>query len=86
MYKNQTNYGGVLVPGLYFTKELFNKNFDYNIKMNKNQILNYKDYANEFENRLQNLLLEIFDRNLIFEQTKNSDLCKYCDYSNICGK
>ena len=39
----------------------------------------FREYLNE-------LIAEIFDTSINFEQTKDNRICSYCDYSNICNK
>ena len=40
----------------------------------------------DFLERLNNVLIEIFDRNIPFSPTEDAKRCEYCDYKNICGK
>ncbi|MFQ3579400.1 MAG: PD-(D/E)XK nuclease family protein, partial [Bacteroidales bacterium] len=41
---------------------------------------------NIIENNLSQLFTELFDENIPFEQTKNTVICKFCDYNKICKK
>ena len=40
----------------------------------------------EFELLLKSLIDEIFDLRIDFNQTEDTDVCKYCDFTNICNK
>lgn len=40
----------------------------------------------EFEDLLQTLIDEIFDPEVDFTQTEDTDECKYCDFKNICNR
>ncbi|MCB0722854.1 MAG: PD-(D/E)XK nuclease family protein [Ignavibacteriae bacterium] len=39
-----------------------------------------------FEERLERLFAEIFDRDTPFRQTTEEERCKYCDYKTICNR
>ena len=41
---------------------------------------------NEFEEKLNTKLKELFDKNNPFKQCDNEETCKYCDYAGICGR
>lgn len=47
---------------------------------------NFALFEDEFRQRLQALLGEIFDPAVPFDQTANDRICGYCDYRSICGK
>jgi len=40
----------------------------------------------EFEIKLKSMIDEIFDTEVDFTQTTDTDICKYCDYKNICNR
>ncbi len=44
------------------------------------------DEENYFEEYLFNLIGEIFDPSIQFEQTTDENICSYCDYREICNK
>jgi len=56
-----------------------------NLNYEGNDVLNPQDLLS-FEKILSRLILEIFDTELPFKQTKNEDNCLYCDYKEICGR
>lgn len=43
-------------------------------------------YLAQTEAALQQLLAELFDPNVPFDQTPHLKTCSYCDYKNICGR
>lgn len=43
-----------------------------------------KDEFSEFEARLKAVLTEIFNPEVPFSQTENTDNCKYCSYKDLC--
>lgn len=49
-------------------------------------VTDIRDIKEEYMIRLDAVLKEIFDNNIPFKPTCNSDTCKYCDYKEICGR
>lgn len=58
---------------------------DYSSKINQ-VLVDFNDYKDEFMEKLINVLEEIFDPEIAFSQCKNTDLCKYCPFINICNR
>ncbi len=78
-------------PGLYNSRDLFNKDFNWQLQKKENRapienITNFDDYSQEFERILNRLLLEIWDKNLQFDQVEDEKKCKYCSYKEICNR
>jgi len=57
-----------------------------NIKTPYLMLDNQKIRFDELENNFKNVVEEIFNSDLSFEQTNNSDICKRCIYNQICKK
>lgn len=50
-------------------------------------VLNFSDQLFEdFEIALSEFIKEIFNKDKVFEQTENQDLCQYCNYKLICNR
>ena len=47
---------------------------------------NFAFFEDEFRERLQRLLKEIFDENEPFTQTEDTKKCAYCDFKAICKR
>ncbi|MBE9468272.1 MAG: PD-(D/E)XK nuclease family protein [Bacteroidetes bacterium] len=78
-------------PCLFYIKKLYNKNFNLNINQKQkkkivNVINSYNLISGEFESKLSELIVNVFDENINFEQTEDSDRCKYCEYADICKR
>lgn len=54
-------------------------------KLNNSSQLNISDLK-EVEEVIFQIINQIFDKNIAFEQTKNLDNCKYCSYLPICSR
>ena len=49
-----------LIPGIYSTKLLFGKDYDFRLKCDKELIQNFRYYQQEFSDHLRQLLEELF--------------------------
>jgi ATP-dependent helicase/DNAse subunit B len=85
LYKaNHKSNGFKIVPGLINRMNLFDRNFQFGLKVGKDLIDNVDQLIPEFEQHLRILLEELFDPNVPFDQTTDVDTCKFCAYQNIC--
>ncbi len=55
------------------------------VKINKNDLLN-ASILKEFEEQLENILVELFDPAIEFIQTTDIDNCEYCAFKGICSR
>jgi hypothetical protein len=75
-----------IIPGLNNIREINNKDFDYKLVLGDKKIKDIREYLSSFEELLIDKINEIFDKKLLFEQTEDVKICKYCSYKNICNK
>ncbi len=75
-----------LIPGIYSTKLLFGKDYDYHLKCDKNYISDFRLYEEEYRSELIALLEKIFSPSVPFNQTNNEKKCQTCPYAKICRK
>jgi CRISPR/Cas system-associated exonuclease Cas4 (RecB family) len=73
-----------LVPGLMNRINLFEGNFTFGLKKDKEYVQDATPLLPEFEQSLTTLLTEIYDPAVPFNQTDNNDICKWCPYREIC--
>jgi PD-(D/E)XK nuclease superfamily len=73
-------------PGLINRKEIFKKEFQYGLVMNKQLLDDVTPLLPEFEQHLLGLLNELFDPNQHFDQTENINICAYCSFKEICSR
>ena len=60
---------------------------DIYMKMNGVPVCNFAaDYMEEYQQRLQDVIKEIFDSNVQFTQTDDNDICQNCDFRDLCRK
>lgn len=74
-----------LLPAIYYLRSIFN-NFDPTITLNKEKITDISDFFDEFTNRLNACLQEIFDENIPFTQTPQEKNCQWCAFKEVCGR
>ena len=75
-----------LIPGIYNTKLIFGKDYDFRLQCDKDYITNFRQYEEEFRTHLTKLLEELFFSPEPFKQTTVAKRCKTCNYSVICRK
>ncbi|MGY6523630.1 MAG: PD-(D/E)XK nuclease family protein [Mongoliitalea sp.] len=79
-----------LKPGLFNVKEIFKEGFSPFLLMgetrSKEELQNYLDVAEEFEQGLSDLLSELFNPEIPFDQTDDPKKCQYCAYKEMCGR
>lgn len=75
-----------LKPAIFNIKEIYKKDFSPFLLMENQEIANYQEIREEFENGLRGLLEEIYDNKQPFNQTDDLKKCTYCAYKDICGR
>jgi len=79
-----------LQPMLYHVRSIFDENFTPVIVQAENRsritINNFEEQFQEFEDCLQGLVDEIFNKEIPFIQTANSAECGHCPFKEICLK
>lgn len=73
-----------VVPGLINRINLFDEDFQFGLWVGKQHVNDAAEIFPEFRERLKALLEEIYDPEKPFDQTANTESCKYCAYRQIC--
>jgi hypothetical protein len=84
LYSKESNETPVN-PGLYITRKLFQTDFSPMITLSKNTF-NFYEHLQEFEDHLLEIVTEIWDLSLPFDQTQLTENCEYCPYADICHR
>jgi len=92
LFKQHDNYKGKpSMPGVYDLRNMHKADFDASLffgnakakeKIDEN---NFKNYIDEFETGLSELLAELFNPDIAFSQTEHEENCGYCPYKAICS-
>jgi len=85
MYDQENPDGKQLVPGLYFLRDIYRNDFDYRLVMNKAPV-RYHQVAGPLEEQLKELMQQLFDPDIPFDQTEDWNTCRFCPYNTICRR
>lgn len=86
LYASKYGEESSIVPGLINIKQLFQKDFDYRLKTDGNPIADSRTYLSSFEQKMKELLEEIFNTSQPFNQTDDERKCTFCDFKGICER
>lgn len=75
-----------IMPVLINRMNLFDEDFEYGLRMNKEILRDATAILPEFETLLKALLNELFDPAVPFTQTNRQESCQYCPYKSICSR
>jgi len=85
LYKNNNATSDLkIVPGLINRNNLFDDDFRFGLKINKEYLADATPLFPEFESHLNSLLEEIFNPEGVFDQTDKEEACKICPFTGIC--
>lgn len=73
-------------PAIYYLRSIFNDSFDPRIVHGKTAIDNIEYLMEEFIKNLNELINEIFDPSVPFNQTENNEACKWCEFKEVCRR
>lgn len=74
-------------PALYYVRNMNMENYSPQLKFKKGEpVERFSDCESEFVNLLSEKLIELFDKNGVFYQCDNINICKFCDYVYICDR
>jgi hypothetical protein len=82
--KNFKALPGRLLPGLLNRKNLFDDNFTFGLRKDKEILNDIGPLLPEFEEHLKKLLDELYNPAVPFDQTTDEMVCSYCPYKAIC--
>ncbi len=71
--------------GIYGLRNFFSENHDPSIKFNRDEFL-FQDIKTEFEEKITELVTEIYSGENSFTQTQHIENCKYCPFREICQR
>jgi CRISPR/Cas system-associated exonuclease Cas4 (RecB family) len=85
LYKQNSEADAQLQPAVYSLRKLFEKEFNPELKRYKDTLV-YEDIQEEFSEKLQELVSEIFASGNQYYQTPYRKYCQYCSYNKICQR
>lgn len=79
-----------LYPELLYIHKAAAAEFDAGISIgsnrNKQVITSFKPFEEDFHFNINNLIINLFNPEIPFNQTPHSKKCTYCDYKNLCRR
>jgi|GEM_PF-1641968 len=72
-----------VMPGLWFIRS---RSSDGALVQGNKPLTDFRPLAEEFENRLNAVLTDLFDLQKPFEQTTTTEDCAYCAFKTMCGR
>ena len=75
-----------LIPGIYNTKLLFGKDYDYHLICEKTPMADFRRFEGEYVESLRRLLARLFSPDEPFRQTEDEKKCPNCPYAGICRR
>lgn len=77
-------------PGLFNSRDLFMENFSWWIDQKEGRmsipVREFQHFSQDFEKILTDLLTEMYDPEIPFDQTTDPKKCGFCAYKEICGR
>lgn len=64
----------------------FESGIVFGSKKLKQAITSFKPFEEAYNLQLNNLIINLFDKNIPFSQTPIPEKCSYCDYKNLCKR
>ena len=86
LYASKFGQEDAIAPGLIGIRELFQDDFDFRLTMKDRPMEDARPYLQEFQERFQYLIDEVFSMEQPFDQTEDKMTCQYCDFNGICGR
>lgn len=85
IYADNTKYDGAIQPVIYKTRELLKNEKVRPLKIEGEELLDYRTVSVEFMERLKQVLAEMFDKDVPFRASDDSHSCTFCKFKAICG-
>ncbi len=89
-YKTYPGEYTQLEPGLFNSRDLFDDQFNWRLVekagRSANQVTEFRDYLEPFEEIVTELLTEIYNPAVPFDQVEDESKCRFCPYNEICGR
>ena len=84
LYKTKAPQGKKIIPGLISRVNLFESDTPFGLQLKKQPIDDVHPLLGDFEKHLHQLLEELYDPAIPFDQTTLLENCRLCPYRGIC--
>lgn len=86
LYASKRGAEDAVIPGLLNMQEIFQKEFDLRLKLNGEPLSDARPHLSLFEEKLSELITELYSLDQPFDQTEELNKCRFCDFKGICGR
>ena len=84
LLQKELNPEKLIVPGLYKMQSLYDDEFDFRFRINRQPFSGARDILEEVNAGLKQVISEIFHPSIHFDQVNDEKICAYCSYRSIC--
>lgn len=87
-HKEGYDYKGDIRLDIYKTREIHTeqRNFNTAIEIGADKSSYFNEWSDQFSQRLNDLIISIFDKKAPFAQTSNFETCDYCPFKMLCQR
>ncbi len=75
-----------IAPSLLFVRHTKDKTFEPYITIGEHPVVDFSIYRDRFGELLHETIEEIFNSDVPYTATSNSEACKYCKFTTLCGR
>ena len=75
-----------VTPCLFFVHKAGAASYSPKLRLARQTLHDVRDVADDFNERLHDLIAEIFDPDTPFRPTTRTDTCHFCTYRKLCGR
>ena len=75
-----------IAPSLLFVRNTSDETFEPHILIDKHPVEDFSIYREQFAQRLDETIEEIFNSDIPYTATTNKEACKYCKFTSLCKK
>ncbi len=80
------NNHSVITPAVYPLKTIYTSGFATTLTDGKKEVTGFNEYEEYFKEMVMDLLQDIFNPDIPFSQTNNTNICGYCPFIEICHR
>ncbi len=81
----------IIEPGVFNSKDLFKSDFDWRVVRKEARkagvpLMDFRPLARQYEDFLTEMLSEIYNPEIPFDQVEDEKTCEFCPYKGICNR
>lgn len=84
-YAAQHHESGPIIPQIYRIRDFAQGQISF-LKIGKDEVLDYRPFNEQFLEKLETLMLPLFDPEVPFTRSESGKPCKYCGFAQLCGR